>query len=128
MRKRETIEDSLPEPGVENRSGTMNLDEAAAFLHMNPEALRQKAKVGVIPGAKIGKCWIFIEVDLVRHIRSRYAAPRQAVRVTSKEVKSCHSTAGVKPGGSTLRRQMGSEYADLLGLVTARKPSTTMTS
>lgn len=128
MHKRETIEDRIPEPGVENRSGTMNLDEAAAFLHMNPEALRQKAKVGMIPGAKIGKRWIFVELDLVHHIRSRYAAPRQAVRVTSKEVKPCHSTVVVGPGGFTSRRPMDDEYANLLGLTTARKPSNSMTS
>ncbi len=41
---------------------------------MNPEALRQKAKAGVIPGAKPGKCWVFLEEDLAEYIRTAYGA------------------------------------------------------
>ncbi len=53
---------------------TLGLKEAAAFLRMNPEALRQKAKAGVIPGAKPGKRWVFLEDDLAEYIRSAYGA------------------------------------------------------
>lgn len=96
---------------------TMDLQEAALLLHMNPEALRQKAKAGKIPGAKIGKCWIFLNGDLVEYIRSQYACNRQAVRVTSlKEVRQCHSIAEAEPGGSASQNQTEDEYADLLGL------------
>ena len=38
---------------------TRNLGEAAAFLHVHPEELRTLAKRGIIPGAKIGRCWGF---------------------------------------------------------------------
>jgi hypothetical protein len=39
---------------------TLNLKEAGAFLHMHPEELRSRAKRGLIPGAKIGRKWVFL--------------------------------------------------------------------
>ncbi len=97
---------------------TLNLPEAAAFLQMNPESLRQRVKAGAIPGAKPGKCWVFVEDDLVAYLRSLYAADRQAVRVTNKEVNSCHSTAEARTasGGCASRLLVDAEYASLLGL------------
>ena len=90
------------------------------FLKMSPEVLRQKAKAGDVPGAKPGKCWVFLEDDLAEYIRSQYARPRQAVRVTSKEeVAVCHSTAEVGPGGSASPPPMVDEYSKVLGLKTA---------
>ncbi len=99
---------------------TLNLQGAAAFLNMSPEVLRQKAKAGDVPGAKPGKSWVFLEDDLAEYIRSQYARPRQAVRVTSEEeVAVCHSTAEVRPGGSVSPRPMVDEYSKALGLKTA---------
>lgn len=39
---------------------TLDLKQAAAFLHMHPEELRSRAKRGLIPGAKIGRKWVFL--------------------------------------------------------------------
>jgi len=39
---------------------TLDLNEAAAFLHMHPEEVRSRAKQGRIPGAKIGRKWVFL--------------------------------------------------------------------
>jgi hypothetical protein len=68
---------------LENRNHmkTLNLPEAAAFLHMHPEEVRMRAKRGIIPGAKIGRCWVFIDVDLAEFIRSQYPVRRQALPV-----------------------------------------------
>jgi Helix-turn-helix domain len=49
---------------------TLNLREAASFLHMHPEEVRMRAKRGLIPGAKIGRRWVFIEDDLAEFVRS----------------------------------------------------------
>jgi len=43
---------------------TLNLREAAALRHVHPEQLRTRAKRGLIPGAKIGRRWVLIEIDL----------------------------------------------------------------
>ncbi|HTP48868.1 MAG TPA: helix-turn-helix domain-containing protein [Casimicrobiaceae bacterium] len=97
---------------------TLTLAEAAALLHMHPEEVRRRAKCGAIPGAKPGRCWIFIESDLAEYVRSLYSSPRQALQVTLRKELSCHFANAAVPGGSTSLLQTGSEYAGLLGLPT----------
>lgn len=100
-----------------NAMRTLVLQEAAAFLKIHPEELRRRAKLGQIPGAKVGRAWVFLEDDLVGHLRSLYARPRQALQVTLKEVE-CHFASEAESGGSTSSPHPGSEYAALLGLPT----------
>ena len=77
---------------------TLDLQAAAAFLHIHPVTLQEKARSGEIPGAKIGKCWVFVDVDLVDHIRSKYS--RRVLQSERKELEPCHSTnATVRPEG-----------------------------
>ena len=98
---------------------TLDLQEAAAFLRMNPETLRQKTKAGIIPGAKPGKSWVYVEEDLIAFLRSQYAGPAEPVRVTdANEEVTCHSIDATRLGGSALRRQAVSEYREALGLKT----------
>lgn len=54
------------------RLETLNLQEAAAFLKIHEVTLSIKATSGEIQGAKIGKRWVFLKVDLIMHIRSQY--------------------------------------------------------
>ncbi len=42
---------------MNQRYRTLDLNEAAEFLHMSPAVVRQKAEAGIILGAKPGKCW-----------------------------------------------------------------------
>ena len=56
---------------------TLDLKQAAQFLRLHPEELRQRAKRGLIPRAKVGRSWVFIEDDLVQYVRSLYAVPRK---------------------------------------------------
>jgi excisionase family DNA binding protein len=55
---------------------TLDLNEAAAFLHVHPVTLKEKARAGEIPGAKPGKCWVFLDDDLADWLRSQYPAAR----------------------------------------------------
>ena len=50
-------------------SETLNITEAASFLGLHVETLRQRAAAGRIPGAKIGRSWVFVKSDLLDHIR-----------------------------------------------------------
>jgi hypothetical protein len=98
---------------------TLDLDAAARLLLLHPEELRRRAALGLVPGAKIGRRWVFVRDDLVAFVRSQYACSRQALRVTSrKEVTACHSTSAEIPGGSSSSARTGDEYASLLGLKT----------
>ena len=93
---------------------TLDLEGAAAFLKMHPEEVRRRARMGEIPGAKAGKRWVFIEDDLVAFLRSRYASPRQALRVTTRKEITCHFANAVEPGGSISPHQAASELDALL--------------
>jgi len=111
-----------PTPEVtSNPMKTLDLQQAAEFLHMNAETLRARAKTGVIPGAKPGKAWVFLEEDLVEYIRSHYADTRQAVQVSAQEVSTWHCTdvTAVRSGGHDSPHPADDEYESLLGLKTA---------
>ena len=94
---------------------TLDLQEAAKLPRINPEELRQRAKAGAIPGAKVGRRWVFVEDDLVDHVRSLYAPPRQALQVTlRKEIgMSLRKRGGIwwidvtAPNGERIRRTTG---------------------
>ena len=64
---------------------TFGLNEAALFLRCHPEELRRRARAGVIPGAKVGRAWVFLEDDLVAYLRSRY--PQLPASVASDSEK-----------------------------------------
>ena len=68
---------------------TLNIQEAAQFLRIHPVTLGIKARQGIIPGTKVGKCWVFVDVDLIAYIRSQYQ--RQDLQGDRKEIQ-CHSS------------------------------------
>jgi len=106
---------------------TLNLKEAAAFLRLHPEELRRKAKAGIIPGAKAGRCWVFIDLDLAEYLRSMYKPDWRALRVQHKEETLCHSSNAELHGGSSSPHQAGRELDALLAPKTKKplKSSTT---
>jgi hypothetical protein len=106
---------------------TLDLQAAAALLHIHPVTLQEKARVGEIPGAKIGKCWVFVDVDLIEHIRSQY--PRRVLQSERKELEPCRSTNAVthRTGGSR-SATADEQYNAALGLKTNAKPRSTTTS
>jgi len=105
---------------------TFGLKQAAAYLHIHPEELRRRAKAGRIPGAKVGRAWVFLEEDLAGYLRSLYGHPRQALQVTPRKEEVCHFASVAGSGGSTSLPRVDNEYADLLELPkeTSRKNST----
>ncbi len=106
---------------------TLTLEAAAAFLHMSPAVLRQKAKLGLVQAAKPGKRWVFLEPDLVSYLRSLYPQSRQASLSGCEEKSSCHYSNAAIPTGSASRRPAESEYAALLGLRTGKRPKSMKT-
>ena len=94
---------------------TLDLQAAAAFLHIHPVTLQEKARSGEIPGAKIGKCWVFVDVDLVDHIRSKYT--RRVLQSERKELEPCHSTnAKTRRIGGSSSATTARQYNAALGL------------
>lgn len=44
---------------------TLDLSEAAALLKMSADALMRKARAGIVPGAKLGRRWVFEKDSLL---------------------------------------------------------------
>jgi hypothetical protein len=98
---------------------TLNLNDAAELLHVHPVTLSRMAQRGEVPAAKPGKCWVFIDIDLVDWLRAQYQS--QASMSDSRERKTlCHSSnAKIRPrGGSNLLPRTDDEYSKALGLPT----------
>jgi hypothetical protein len=96
---------------------TFSLEEAGLFLGMNTEVVRRKAVTGEIPGAKTGKGWRFLNIDLVDFLRSQYPVKRQEPQsAIEKEIKQCHSQNAVTHGTSISSRRTENEYDKVLGL------------
>lgn len=96
---------------------TLDLHAAAELLHVHPVTLREKARRGEIPGAKIGKGWVFVDVDLLEHIRSQY--PARVMQGDLQEKSECHSTdARTRPSGGSSSTTWEGRYKEALGLPT----------
>jgi len=94
---------------------TLDLKQAAEYLKMHWQTLREKAKSGKIPGAKIGKQWVFIKEDLVTHIRSKYASPRSRSQVQRMGESLCYTSDQTRSStGAVSPRRMDKEYKYLL--------------
>lgn len=94
---------------------TLNLEQTALYFHMHKETVRRMASMGILPGCKLGKRWVFLKIDLDDFIRSQYRDPRQALLSEStKGDKLCHLSNAEKRGGSLSPHQTGSELDALL--------------
>lgn len=52
---------------------TLDLTEAADFLKIDRTTMLKKAGDGEIPGAQIGRAWVFLEDDLIGYLRAQAA-------------------------------------------------------
>lgn len=92
---------------------TLDLGGAAQFLGIHTETLRQRAACGVVPGAKVGKSWRFLEDDLVIYLRSLYSS--HASQGVHNRRKLWHSTnEKISIGWTSTTTEK--EYNALLGL------------
>jgi len=48
---------------------TYDINEAAAFLKIDRSTALELAGVGTLPGAKVGRAWVFMEDELVGYLR-----------------------------------------------------------
>lgn len=98
---------------------TLTLQQAAEFLHCNPETVRRLAQANKIPSAKLGRKWVFIEQDLAQYIRNQYSNAESVVQVVDNDEESlCQSTLETTSGGLISQHQTEVEYNALLQLKT----------
>jgi hypothetical protein len=106
---------------------TMDLQGAADFLKMSTEEVRSRAARGLIPAAKPGKQWVFIEEDLASYLRSLYAYGRQATPSRQQEATICSGNV-VTLGGLILHHRTESALDVALAQGTKRKPRNSTTA
>lgn len=53
----------------------LNVTEAASFLKLHKTTLMEKARGQLLPAAKVGRTWVFIEDDLISYLREQYKCP-----------------------------------------------------
>lgn len=92
---------------------TLNLEQAAAFLHMHRYTVMQKVNAGEIPGAKPGKRWVFIEDDLAAYLRGQYREAADGLVTTNPQTVSHLKQSQF--------RKIDEDYARLLGLPNVHK-------
>lgn len=56
---------------------TFDLDECAQFLKISSPAVFEMAIRGELPGARIGRSWVFLEEDLVEYVRIQVRCQRR---------------------------------------------------
>jgi excisionase family DNA binding protein len=52
------------------------IKEAAAFLRIHPDTLAERARVGEIPGCKVGRAWVFMPELLADYLRTKSTATK----------------------------------------------------
>ncbi|WP_174995720.1 helix-turn-helix domain-containing protein [Pandoraea horticolens] len=82
---------------------TLGLHECAAFLKIHPNSAARLAKLGMIPGAKIGRSWVFHRSDVMSFLAA------EVKRQTEERVNAAVST---QPSGF-YRRSRGGKLTPL---------------
>jgi len=75
----------------------LTLKQAAEYLHLHPETVRQRAKCGEIPASFQTGRWLFIDADLLEYIRAGYHTGDQ----TQCRASTSAATATIKDSLTT---------------------------
>jgi excisionase family DNA binding protein len=98
---------------------TLDLEAAAKFLYASESTVLELVGTGELPAAKIGRKWVFVDIDLIEYIRSKYTPKTKGAK--------CHSTNEGKSGGY-ISPSTDRELDDLLTPVTKRRPKHSTTT
>lgn len=73
---------------------TFDVDECAAFLKVHSNTVLELAAKGELPGAKIGRAWIFVEDDVVDYLRAKVREQTMARKLTIEQSAEIDRVAG----------------------------------
>ncbi len=63
---------------------TYDINEAADFLKIDRSTALELAHIGTLPGAKVGRSWVFMEDELVAYLRDVTRKQTQARRANAE--------------------------------------------
>jgi excisionase family DNA binding protein len=76
---------------------TFDIDECADFLKVDRNTALKLAQQGDLPGARIGRAWVFLEDDIVEYLRVRVRQQMVARQNDNVIEKGFASSAGKTP-------------------------------
>lgn len=77
---------------------TYDINEAADFLKVDRTTALDLAGRGELPGAKVGRAWVFMEVDLVEYLRDMVRLQTNRRREQSIATQSDSPTTAASTG------------------------------
>ena len=86
---------------------TFDVAECADFLKISENRLIEKARKGLVPGAKIGKCWVFLRSDMIAYLRKEVARQqmlRREKQLVEEEMGPAPSVVPQRPSTEELVR------------------------
>lgn len=90
---------------------TLGVQEAAALLHVHAQTVLELAQSGELPGARIGRSWVFIEADVLEWLRLQIQRQR-AQRLSEKVEKAPPDPRIKRPRG---RPRKSTALPELIG-------------
>lgn len=75
----------------------IDADECAGLLRCSTEQVEEEARLGNLPGFKVGRCWLFVRADLLAFLAER--ARREAADRLAR--RSAPIGGSIKPKTST---------------------------
>lgn len=96
---------------------TYDLDETADFLKVDRETARDLATIGELPGAKVGRAWVFLETDLVEFLKDRVRLQTNQRRAEASARQQLESSLSVVQGRSNSRARTPPKLPELPGEV-----------
>jgi excisionase family DNA binding protein len=98
---------------------TYDINEVADFLKVDRTTALQLAAEGVLPGAKVGRAWVFLEDEVVNYLRDVTRSQTQVRRAQIEASRALKLDAGHydRKGGS--RRRKPPVLPEIVGEVAA---------
>jgi excisionase family DNA binding protein len=89
---------------------TYDINEAADFLKVDRSTALDLANLGTLPGAKVGRAWVFMEDELVAYLRD---VTRKQTQVRRANAEACQVMDRAQPEPGPVRRSRRRPVPDL---------------
>lgn len=90
----------------ENHMKTLTAEECMEILHCERSRFLELVRVGDIPGAKIGRTWVFLEEDIYSYLKSEIAKQQEFCAEKKRVMaKAVMNTASIDELGILIRRR-----------------------
>lgn len=86
---------------------TFDIDECAEFLKINRMTAMELAAKGKLPGAKIGRAWVFLVEDLVEYLKAQVRLQQRQRAVEADVTDGLEAAAARTPPSVTMHPLAG---------------------